>query len=47
MYRLDYVVGNRVVNSYYLPNLPLARWKKKTLKSNGNHSYGTFVITRV
>lgn len=47
MYKLEYIISNRVQETLYLPNLPLARWKKKQLANDGNHKLGTFVITRV
>lgn len=47
MYKLEYIISNRVQETHYLPSLPLAKWKKKVLANDGNHKLGTFVITRV
>ena len=47
MYKLEYIISNRVQETHSLDTLPLAKWKKKQLANDGNHKLGEFKITRV
>lgn len=47
MYKLTYSIGGIEVESYYLPNYALCRWKEKQLRALGSHQSGTFKIENV
>ena len=47
MFRLSYIVGSTVVESYTFPNKALCYWKKNQLFNQGSHKLGTFKINKV
>jgi hypothetical protein len=47
MYKLTYLIGGVEVESYYLPNYALCRWKEKQLRASGFYQSGIFKITNV
>lgn len=45
MYRLEYHIGQKLVESFYFPSRQLALWKRNQLKGSGHYQLGTFKIT--
>jgi hypothetical protein len=44
MYRLEYHIGKKLVESFYFPSRQLANLKKGQLKGTGQYELGTFKI---
>jgi hypothetical protein len=47
MFRLEYWIGNSIIEYYVFPNKVLSLWKRKSLINQGTHSMGTFKINKV